>query len=256
MPHLIFCFIALIFFQAHCHSAKLHILTDDKNSVFDFVSKYLPKKPIIIEAGAFNGKDSLKMMKRWPKARLYAFEPVPEIFSLLIKNTKGVKNISCFRLALSDFTGKMVLYTESSEHCTGSGSLLPPKEHTIHSDIHFSGTIEVDAITLDDWASQNGIAHIDFMWLDMQGYELNMLKCSKIALTAKAIYTEMEFVEAYKGQYLYKDVVEWMEANGFILAAIDFDPEQPFKKIPKTKLEGKFWYGNGVFLNKRYFDLD
>lgn len=256
MAYSILFLIIMCMFRTDCYSIQLLILNNGKTSVLDFVEKYLSKEPVIVEAGAFNGSDSLKMIKKWPKAKLHAFEPVPEIFTLLIKNTKRVKNIYCYPVALSDFSGKTMLYTEAPGYCTGSGSLLPAKDHSVHSNILFSGTIVVDALTLDDWAKENGIKHIDFMWLDMQGYELNVLRCSEIALTAKAIYTEMEFVEAYQGQYLYKDVVEWMEANGFILAAIDFDPEQPFKKIPRTKLPGKCWYGNGIFLNKRYFDLD
>ena len=67
------------------------------------------------------------------------------------------------------------------------------------------------------------IDHIDFMWLDMQGFELNALKNSQIAFNTTLIYCEVEFIEFYEGQYLYHDVKEWLEANGFEIIAVDFD---------------------------------
>jgi len=58
------------------------------------------------------------------------------------------------------------------------------------------------------------------MWLDMQGYELNALKaCSAILKTVKVILTEVEFVEAYEGQYLFVEVKQWLEQQGFTMIA-------------------------------------
>jgi len=45
----------------------------------DIVAPYLPANPVIIEAGAFNGSDTIKLAKKWPQATIHAFEPVPAI---------------------------------------------------------------------------------------------------------------------------------------------------------------------------------
>ena len=104
-----------------------------------------------------------------------------------------------------------------------SSSLLAPKDHLKYSSTQFKKEIEVQTITIDEWASQKGVDHIDLMWLDMQGYELNALKASpNILKTVKAILTEVEFVEAYKGQFQFKEVKEWLEGQGFTMVAENF----------------------------------
>jgi len=54
-----------------------------------------------------------------------------------------------------------------------------------------------------------------------------MLKISEIAKKARAIWLEMEFIEAYQGQYVFADIRQWMEANGFALTATNFDLKNP-----------------------------
>lgn len=213
------------------------------SDILNVIKSYLPPNPVIIEAGANNGTDSLQMATVWPEGHLYCFEPVPEIFYFLRKNTRSYKNIQCYQKALSDFTGYTTFYLSSYVNndsigpISGSGSLLPPKEHLKYDpNIYFPSTTEVETITLDEWSKHEGINHIDFLWLDMQGYELNMLKASELIKNARVIYTEVIFVEAYKGQYLYEDVKIWMEANGFELIGNDF-----------TK---NAWFGNALFLKK------
>src|SRR5438132_8350317 len=105
---------------------------------------------------------------------IHAFEPVPKLFATLQSNTRRFTNVFCHQLALSSKTGKAKFYV-SSGSSDGSSSLLEPKEHLQdHPDVLFKKTIDVITITLDDWAAQHGIDHIDFLWLDMQGAELAM----------------------------------------------------------------------------------
>jgi hypothetical protein len=59
--------------------------------------------------------------------------------------------------------------------------------------------------------------------LDVQGFALNILKASPdILKTTKVIHVEVEFVEAYQGQYLSHDVVAWLQGQGFMPIAQDF----------------------------------
>lgn len=238
------------------NTEKVHRLNGSHDDVLSFVEKFLPKNPIILEAGAFNGVDSVRMANKWPNSIIYAFEPVQNGYNKLTNNTKNYRNISCFKLALGDFTGKSTFfvsnYIDNPEFDSACSSILPPEKHLEYGgNVTFDEKEEVDVILLDEWAQKYGVEHVDFMWLDMQGYELNMLKKSNIALKSKIIYMEMEFIEAYQGQFLYKDVVEWMEQNGFKLIAIDFEPDQPFRKIEASEHypKGRAWFGNGVFIN-------
>ncbi len=217
------------------------IIEPNSEYVFDIVRKVLPKNPIIIEAGAFDGWDTMKMINIFPEATIHAFEPDPDNYTKLLLNTADKLNIFTYQLALSNSTGKATFYQSNDPNKTGnsiSGSLLKPKEHLNLSKMQFNSTVEVNTITINDWAKKNNITHADFLWFDMQGTELHALKAGlDILKTVKVIYTEVLFVEAYAGQYLYHDLRVWLEGHGFKLVAKDFEDSDKSR-----------WFGNIIMV--------
>lgn len=72
--------------------------------------KYLPKAPVIIDCGAHNGKDTFELAQQYKKGIIHAFEPVHSVFTQLMQNTSGYKNIICYQTALSNQTGQQVFF--------------------------------------------------------------------------------------------------------------------------------------------------
>ena len=185
------------------------------NNRKEYIKQFLPENPIILEAGAHNGSDTVEMARIFPGSQIYAFEPLPSLFNQLSQKTKDLSNIKCYRLALSSKPGKARFYI--CEPNNGASSLLEPS-HLLLADrsLHFNSIIEVEAITLDDWAHQEGIPRIDFMWLDMQGSEPEVLMASqKIFDTVKVVYTEVNYKPLYEGAILYPEFKNWMQSKGF-----------------------------------------
>jgi 2-O-methyltransferase len=178
--------------------------------------KFLPENPVILEAGAHKGKDTVEMARLWRGGTIYAFETVPVLYKKLENNTRNFKNVHCYQFALGQKDGTEIMYL-SSGASDGSSSLLPPKELLkIFPTVYFDEELPVTTITLDGWAESNNIQKIDFMWLDLQGMELNVLKSGKnILQTVTAIYTEVSTIEVYKDQTLYANLKEWLATNGF-----------------------------------------
>lgn len=181
-----------------------------------YMKNFLPENPTIVEAGAHKGKDTIKLSKTWPKGFIHAFEPVPELYTQLLKATKKRQNVTCYPLALSDNSGKSRIFI-SGGISDGSSSLLKPQEHiNIFPDVTFDEFIDVETITLDEWAQKNSIQKIDLLWLDLQGMELNVLKSGTDVLkNVKALYTEVSLVETYKNAPLYTEFRQWLEEKGF-----------------------------------------
>ena len=76
--------------------------------------------------------------------------------------------------------------------------------------------INIKTLTIDDWAKQHNISKVDFMWLDMQGIELQTLKASpNIIKTTKIIHTEVHYIENYAGVPLVDEVRAWFASQGF-----------------------------------------
>lgn len=180
------------------------------------LKKYLPADPVIIDCGAHIGSDSVELARIFPKASIHCFEPVPDIFTKLEHNTKPYKNIIRYKLALGTENIQTEMFV-SSGNSDASSSLLQPTGHLeTHPDVYFKNKILVEMITLDEWARKNNIKKIDFLWLDMQGFELPMLQVSEKALsTISCIHTEVSLKETYKNAVLYDGYKKWLESRGF-----------------------------------------
>ena len=179
------------------------------------IRKLLPKDPIIIDCGAHDGADSIELAKIIG-GQIHAFEPVPELFDKLKKRTQKLKNVFTYRLALSN-VNEMQTFHISEGESDASSSLLAPKGHlTDHPKTVFKKKIEVSAVTLDAWAVANSVTKVDLLWLDMQGFELQMLKESKDILSkVSVIHTEISTKETYEGVTLYPEYKAFLESKGF-----------------------------------------
>lgn len=181
----------------------------------ELIKGYLPANPIIIEAGAHIGRDTLKMSLLWPEGTIYAFEPVPELYVQLVERTKEKKNVHCYATALSDHSGTALMYV-SSGASTAASSLLEPYEYKKDRPNVFFHEIEVATITLDEWAKAHTVKSVDFLWLDMQGAELKVLKASPlIVATVNAMLVEVSLTERFKSNPLSTEMIDWAQAHGF-----------------------------------------
>ena len=196
-------------------------------AVEDFLP-LLPANPVIFEAGASRGMDTVKFARLWPQGQIYAFEPEPATFAELTRTTEAFANVQRFQLALADQTGTASLHVSSRRDdptATDASSLLKPLDqaHELFN-LNFSSQVIVQTITLADFMREHAIEHIDLMWLDMQGMELNCLMASKEALGhVDRIYMEVCLHPLYEGAPLYPEVRD-------IMGSMGFDPVQEFLK--------------------------
>jgi FkbM family methyltransferase len=221
--------------------------------VFPILAPYLPKDPVILEGGAYDGENSVMLVELWPSATVHSFEPVPELCARVKARTAGHSNIHPYELALSDKSGTATFYesekVDKPDVPSQSGSLLTPKETLQEAPrVVFNKTTTVATTTIDDWAAKNGVDRVDLLYLDIQGAELPAMKgAPRIMKTVKAIMTEVEFVEAYAGQARYQEIAQWLTSQGFRMIAASFDPENPLRP-PSKRSKKERWYGDAIFV--------
>lgn len=72
-----------------------------------------------------------------------------------------------FRYAISNQTGELALYLREDKS----------EQATLHADLSASGSSEVvPVITLDDFIDQHNVYDIDFVKIDTEGHEIEVLK--------------------------------------------------------------------------------
>ena len=198
-------------------------LADNKITKQDIV-RHLPSPSQhinILEAGAANGVDTVEFATFFPYATIYAFEPVSKNYDALCLAVKGKNNVKTFKLALAEENGESEIHVSHNKEVGNTlataSSLLRPKEViNFHPHLEFVTSERVKTMTIDKWAQEYGVDHIDIMWLDMQGIEFQVLRASPRMLnTAKVIYSEVSLKELYEGSILYDQYKQWMSTQGF-----------------------------------------
>lgn len=180
------------------------------------LARLLPADAVIVDAGAHVGADTREFSALLPRGRVLAFEPAPDLYALLRTNTAGIANVQVEPLGLSDQPGRVKLHISSGSSDAAS-SLLPPKEIlAFHPGNRFERAVEVEVVRLDEWLTAQGIAMVDMLWLDLQGYELAVLRSMATWLPAVSfLFIEVSLTEVYEGVPLYPEVRAFLAAQNF-----------------------------------------
>lgn len=105
--------------------------------------------------------------------------------------------------------------------------------------------------TLDSFIKDRFIIDIDFIKLDTQGSELDILKgCQNYAIhNTFGMQIEVEFIEIYENQSLFRDVDAFMQKNGFQL----FDIRRQYwkrKEFYEYVGKGQLIFGDALYFKK------
>ena len=110
----------------------------------------------------------------------------------------------------------------------GLSSLLKPNTSVIntfnnHADYKIKSTQTIKTIKLNEAAKKYKFETADFLSIDTQGSELEILMSGQSLLESSilGIFIETEFQELYEGQSLFADVDKYLRNIGFILFDID-----------------------------------
>ena len=127
----------------------------------------LHEDSIVIDIGANIGYYSLIASKYiGKKGKVYAFEPVPENYELLVKNIKAnnLKNIIPIKKAVYKENTTTMIYLD--KYNKGSHSIVKGNIP------QYSGIgINIKTIKLDDFLKENKIKKVDVIKIDTQGSE-------------------------------------------------------------------------------------
>ena len=172
---------------------------------------------LVLDVGANRGQFTLMVRLIHPKVRIQAYEPLPDAAKLYLSIHGGRKEISLHQLALGDQAGSAELHVSGQ---ADSSSLLPigDLQRQFYPSTQEIGTQQVKVATLDSLPHHWQAAQRALLKLDVQGFELNVLRGSVIALKHCAyVYAECSEVPLYTGQALYPEIATFLAGEGFAL---------------------------------------
>ena len=136
------------------------------------------KDAVILDVGANIGI-TVQHFREHAK-KVYAIEPAYENFEALSKNKEfnGWDNVEIFKLAIADEDGEGSLRIYSKNHTANSLVLRDQIDKEFET---------VPTKKLTTFLQENGIKHVDFMKLDIEGSERTLLMSEDFAEASKII---------------------------------------------------------------------
>lgn len=200
-----------------------------------------------IDIGAYDGQWTLYFRREFPACRVLMIEGMESKAERLRQVSEQSGGAIEFRIAvLGAVQGQPVRWIEMD---SGSSAL---EEHSA-----YPREVKTRTITTLDELLGSGMPAVDFMKLDVQGYELEVLRGATRAMEqAQAVFLEVSLVPINDGCPLIHEVIQFMDARGFRL--LDFCSQNRRKDgilwqtdlmfvkngsrlVPEPVLDGRNW---------------
>ena len=193
----------------------------DSLELLELLRPLSPK--VIYDIGANIGTWTLLAKSVYPDAVIHGFEPLSGHLEKFQSAAAKLSGVTMHQLCLGSVAGEAKLrVTDFSD----ASSLLPlshegKKQWNLQETRHETVRVE----RLDSWVAEKALPFADLLKLDVQGFELEVLKGAETCLeNAKAVLTEVSFREFYQSQCLFHEVVAFMAQRGFWLSSIGHGP--------------------------------
>ena len=207
------------------------------------IARELPtyKVRTIFDVGANVGKTALQFSARYPDAQIFCFEPVSATFAQMEKNLKGHPRLHCFKLGLGAAAGHAEISGEADSAMFSIG-----RTDREASSGATKETVEIT--TLDIVCVQQNLDELQYLKIDTEGLDLEVLKGAERMLSAHRI----DFVEVEAGMnprntwHVPLEVLKsHLEARGYLLFGIYEQVREWPTKQPHLRR------ANAVFISPR-----
>ena len=179
-----------------------------------FLESTLNPGDVFLDIGANCGVMSLVAAAQ--KARVYAFEPGPEIYPRLqsnVDNNRLQDVVTVISMGLGNTQGR--LNYEANDHIPGNGILGGD-----------SGP-SVEVTTLDQWISTHPLERIDLIKMDVEGMETQVLEGAMDTLRRFRPIVHLETLWIQDGEISADPILRILDQCGYAL----WSAEPPYQKM-------------------------
>lgn len=154
--------------------------------------------------------------------KIFGFDPDQEECQRLQESYQHLPSgfVTCIPMGLAGANGTRILHITKEPACS-----------SLHAPIRFLSDnypaldcitpqkmVTVDVTTMKQWATEHVIDAIDYIKIDTQGSELEILKgADDLLYTTRCIDIEVEFNPIYEGQTLFGETDIYLRSKGFVL---------------------------------------
>lgn len=178
---------------------------------------------VILDVGANRGNFATNILLQAPLAEVHCFEPNPDVFPILREK--------CTRLGRNGGRPRAIANQAGVGSSPGSLELIVTEFHQASSflpvtqanvdgfrgvDFSVRKRVSVPVVTLERYAAENRITSAKLAKIDVQGFELEVLKgCGEFLKRIEHLLIEVQFTPLYEGAPVWTDILEFLFDRGF-----------------------------------------
>lgn len=169
---------------------------------------------VVFDVGANIGQTAWDLTRYCKSASIYCFEPVSNSFDKLSNSYGKHKNVTCIKKALGSYVGETMVELHSDSELN---TLVPdqPRKTDLTGELEL---IEID--TIDEFCDTHKVHLIDLLKMDVQGWELEVLKGAINMIRSQKvrfIYAEVNFRKKISDMQYFEELNNFMQNHGYIL---------------------------------------
>lgn len=177
----------------------------------DFLENFLKPGSIVLDVGANIGVYTLVFARAVTSSgKIYSFEPVSKNLKIIRETLKfnNVSNVALMPIALSDKRGEAEIFLNSQ---SGLSSFVETERGTI------CGKEKVKCETIDEFVKKENLPRLDFIKIDVEGFEGHVLKGGLNALKKfkPALFVELDPKNFKPQGFSQKEIVKWLLGLGY-----------------------------------------
>lgn len=196
-----------------------------KAKVYDDARIPIRAGDVVVDMGAHIGAFAVRAARLAQGGHVYSYEASSKNFDLLTENCQlnDLRNVYIENSAVSNQRGSMPFYTPSENGILGS--LLQDTSSFME---------RVQTTTFSDIIAKHAITHIDFLKVDVEGAEFDILFANPDETLSKTRQIVMEFHEFRGDERNHTDLVNLLNSHGFKLV------------VEKAKFPQPSWFGTRI----------
>jgi FkbM family methyltransferase len=146
-----------------------------QKEIYNKFDVFVEADDTVVDIGAHIGVFSIYASKLSTTGRVFALEPFVNNYELLIKNKElnSLDNLSVFNIGCSGKSGMQTLHISQDKNTGG---------HSMHLKSQSMETIQIETIRLSEFCEKNNINKIDFLKMDCEGAEFEILESDEAVL--------------------------------------------------------------------------
>ncbi len=167
----------------------------------------------VVDVGANRGQFTVFAAGLYPRARVFAFEPLPGPYAVLARIAASQERIHAFRAAIGPRVAPACIHVTDPDDC--SSLLAPTYQSALFPQTRLTGSLPIEMAPLHAFIGPGDLHAPALLKLDVQGFELAALAgCASLLDRFAAVYAECSFLPLYAEQPLADEVLACLRDQG------------------------------------------